>query len=342
MSTVIRSPNWIGDGIMSLPAIRAYKSLFPDERLAVLAKGYLADIYLNIPGIDEVIPIPDRWSLRSYFSRLRELRKKRFSRGILFTNSFSSALFFRLAGVPRLAGYGRDLRGWLLHDPVPGPGRYTHHQYYYLGIVGHLAATKISAASPAALVVTAAEREWADRWLAEQGIRPGTPLLAVAPAAAYGSAKAWPPARFREVIRRWGEGHPGAAVLLLGAAGEKPGVAAIADSLPGRVFNLAGSLSLRRSISVLSRCRLFIGNDSGLMHIAAALGVPLVAVFGPTEPGRTAPLADRFRLLHRGADCVPCRRRRCPTDHRCMTAIGADDVLAAAGELWADGPPGTP
>ncbi len=337
MSTVIRSPNWIGDGVMSLPAIRAYKDRFPGERLAVLAKGYLADIYLNIPEIDEIIPIPDRWSARAYFSCVRELRKKRFSRGILFTNSFSSALFFRLAGVPHSAGYGRDLRGGLLHERVPAPGPYAHHQDYYLGIVGHLAGDEIRGAFPATLVVTAAERERADRWLAEQGIRPGTPLLAVSPAAAYGSAKAWPPERFREVIRRWGESHPGAAVLLLGTAGERRGIAAVAAGLPGRVLNLAGSLSLRRSIAVLSRCRLFIGNDSGLMHIAAALGVPLVAVFGPTEPGRTAPLARRYRLLHRGADCAPCRRRRCPTDHRCMTAIGADEVLAAAGELWEDG-----
>lgn len=337
MSTVIRSPNWIGDGIMSLPAIRAYKNHFPGERLAVLAKGYLSDIYLNIPEIDEIIPIPDRWGARSYFSCLRELRKKRFDRGILFTNSFSSALFFRLAGILRLAGYDRDLRGGLLHDRVPAPRQVAHHQNYYLGIVGHLAGGGIRGTFPATLVVTAAEKERADRWLAEQGIPPGTPIMAVSPAAAYGSAKAWPPERFREVIRRWGESRPEVTVLLLGAAGERQGTAAIAAGLPGRVVNLAGSLSLRRSIAVLSRCRLFMGNDSGMMHIAAALGVPLVAVFGPTEPGRTAPLAERFRLLHRGAECAPCRRRRCPTDHRCMTAIGVEDVLAAAGELWGDG-----
>ena len=339
MSTVIRSPNWIGDGIMSLPAIRAYKNHFPDEHLAVLAKDYLADIYQHIPEIDEIIPLPDRWSMRSYFSCLRELRKKRFNRGILFTNSFSSALFFRLSGIARLAGYGRDLRGWLLHDRVPAPGHYAHHQYYYLGIVDHLAGRTTGGACSASLVVAADEKEWADRRLAELGIRPATPILAVSPAAAYGSAKAWPPERFREVIRRWGESHPGAAVLLLGTAGEGPGIAAIAAGLTGRIVNLAGNLSLRRSIAVLSRCRLFIGNDSGMMHVAAALGVPLVAVFGPTEPGRTAPLAGRFRLLHHGADCAPCRRRRCPTDHRCMTAIGVDEVLAAAGGLWDKGSP---
>jgi heptosyltransferase-2 len=337
MSTVIRSPNWIGDGIISLPAIRAYKNHFPNERLAVLAKRYLADIFLNIPEIDEIIPIPDRWTFRSYFSSWRELREKHFDRGILFTNSFSSALFFRLAGIARLAGYSRDGRTGLLHDRVPRPGRLTHHQDYYLHIVDHLAGEKTGRSYPATLVVTAAEREWADKWLAELGIAPGTPILALSPAAAYGSAKAWPPERFREVIRSWGKSHPGAAVLLLGAGGEKEVIAAMAGGMPGCVLNLAGLLSLRRSIAVLSRCKLFIGNDSGMMHIAAALHVPLAAIFGPTEPDRTAPLADRFRLLHHGADCAPCRRRRCPTDHRCMTAIGVDEVLAAATELWEDG-----
>jgi heptosyltransferase-2 len=339
MSTVIRSPNWIGDGIMSLPAIRAYKNRFPGERLAVLAKSYLADIYLNIPEIDEIIPIPARWSVRSYFSGLRRLRAKHFDRGILFTNSFSSALFFRLAGIARLAGYARDGRGWLLRDRVPGPVHYAHHQDYYRRIVDHLAGEGSGRSFAATLAVSAAEREWADHWLAGQGIRPGTRILAVSPAAAYGSAKAWPPERFREFIRLWGKEHPNAVVLLLGTAGERERIAAMADGLPGNVINLAGSLSLRRAIAVLSRCRLFIGNDSGMMHIAAALGIPLAALFGPTEPGRTAPLASRFRLLHHGADCAPCRRRRCPTDHRCMTAITVDEVLAAAADLWQEGMP---
>jgi heptosyltransferase II len=334
MSTVIRSPNWIGDGIMSLPAIRACKDLFPAEHLAVVAKGYLADIFLNIPEIDEIIPLPDRWTARTFCSALKPLRRRRFDRGILFTNSFSSALFFRLAGIGTSSGYARDGRGALLQDKVPVAGDYGHHQEYYLRIVEHLAGKKIARTFPASLVVSATEKDWAAGWLRELGIAGDRPLLAVSPTAAYGSAKAWPPGRFREIIRLWQEDHPGSAVLLLGGPAERHAIAALADGLPGSVHNLAGRLGLRRSIAVLALCRLFIGNDSGLMHIAAALGVPLVAVFGPTEPGRTAPLAERFLLLHRGADCAPCRHRSCPTDHRCMTAIGVADVLAAAKQLW--------
>jgi len=338
MSTVVRSPNWIGDGIMCLPALRAYKEQFPDERLAVVAKRYLADIYQDIPGIDEIIPIPDRWTVRSYLSALRRLRSERFDRGVLFTNSFSSALLFRLGGIKPCAGYSRDGRGWLLQERIPRLAGGEHHQYYYLKIVEHLSGKKMDGDFPARLAVSSAEREWAADWLSGQGIRPGTPLLAVSPTAAFGSAKAWAPERFREVIRRWGDGHADAAVLLLGGAGERERIAAVADGLPGSVVNLAGRLTLRQSIAVMSLCRLFIGNDSGLMHVAAALGVPMAVVFGPTEPDRTAPLSDRYRLLQHPADCAPCRHRDCPTDHRCMTAVGVDEVLAAATELW---PPGS-
>ncbi len=334
MNTVIRSPNWIGDGIMSLPAIRAYKKYFPHDRLAVAARRYLADIFLNIPQIDEIVPIPDRWTASTYASALRQMRGRRFQRGVLFTNSFASALFFRLAGIRDCRGYDRDGRGWLLRDRIPFIPSAEHHQFYYLNLVEHLAGEKIDSAFPADLVVSSAESAWAANWLVERGLVEGQPLLAVAAAAAYGSAKAWLPERFRQVIAAWHETHPDCAVLLLGGPAEKDGIAAMAAGLPGPILDLAGRLTLRQTIAILARCRLFIGNDSGLMHIAAALAVPLVAVFGPTEPGKTAPLGRDYRLLHRGADCAPCRRRECPTDHRCMSAIGADQVLAAAGELW--------
>jgi len=333
MSTVIRSPNWIGDGVMCLPAIRAWKNLFPAERLAVAARRYLADIFQNIPEIDEVIALPQG---HAGLAGAGALREKRFGRGILFTNSFSSALLFRLAGIHSLAGYASDGRGWMLSDKVARADDAAHHQFYYLNIVERLAGHKAGGAFPANLVVTRMESEQAGAWLQELGIAPDRPLLALAPTAAYGSAKAWLPARFRAFVQAWTGSHADAAVLLFGAASERAAIAELAAGLPGTIRNLAGSLDLRRAIAVLSRCRLFVGNDSGLMHVAAALSVPLVAVFGPTEPGRTAPLAARFRLLHHGADCAPCRHRECPSDRRCMAAVSVAEVLAAADELWAE------
>lgn len=338
MSAVIRSPNWIGDGIMCLPALRAFKQAFPGERLAVAARGSLADLFAYVPEIDEILPLPERWAPGSFARTARRLRRGGFSRGVLFTNSFSSALFFRAAGIRSLAGYPRDGRSFLLRQRVPLPAGPEHHQRYYLRIVEHLAGRPIASPPPATLAVGAREREEAGRWLSGQGVSPLDPLLAVAPAAAFGGAKAWLPERFREFIRLWLQARPQTSVLLLGSPAERGRAGAVGAGLGGPVYNLAGRLRLREAIAVLSRCRLFVGNDSGLMHVAAALSVPLVAVFGPTEPGRTAPLAARFRLLHHGADCAPCRRRECPGDHRCMRAVEVGEVLAAAAELWEAAP----
>jgi heptosyltransferase-2 len=334
MNTVIRSPNWIGDGIMALPAVRAFKEYFPADNLTVVAKHYLADIFLNIAEIDHIIAIPDRWSMSSYAASLNQIRARRFGRGILFTNSISSALLFRLAGIRSLSGYDRDARGWLLGDGIPLGGDRRHHQFYYLKIIEHLAKQKISRPFSPALVVSDAEKSLAAGMVSGLGISAGADLLAVAPAAAYGSAKTWLPERYRDVLLAWQESHPASEIVLFGSQGEKSKIDSIAAGMPGRVHNLAGRLTLRQTIILLAHCRLVICNDSGLMHITSSLNIPLLAIFGPTVSGKTAPLGQPYRLLYHGADCAPCRHRECPTDHRCMTAITCSDVLAAAEELW--------
>jgi len=158
--------------------------------------------------------------------------------------------------------------------------------------------------------------------------------VAIAPAAAYGSAKTWLPERFREVIMAWQRLHPEAEIILLGTTDEKDRIERIASGLPGRVHPLAGRLTLRQTIIILAKCRLAVCNDSGLMHIAASLKVPLLAIFGPTRSETSSPLGEPHRLLFHGADCAPCRYRECPTDHRCMTSISSSEVLAAAEALW--------
>ncbi|MBN2399778.1 MAG: lipopolysaccharide heptosyltransferase II [Candidatus Aminicenantes bacterium] len=334
MNTVIRSPNWIGDGIMALPAIRAFKEFFPADRLTIVAKHYLADIFLNISEIDHVIDIPDRWSAPAYLAHVIHIKDMHFERGILFTNSFSSALFFRLAGIHSLSGYDRDARGWLLMDKIPNRTDNQHHQFYYLRIIEHLAGQKIAHPFPSDLIVDDAEKSRARNLLSGLGIASGRDLLAIAPAAAYGDAKTWLPERFREVIMAWQASYPEADILLLGSQGEKNKIERILASLPGRIHNLAGRLTLRETIIILAHCRLVICNDSGLMHVASSLNVPLLAIFGPTDSTQTSPLGNNFRLLHHGADCAPCRHRECPTDHRCMAAISSNEVLTAAEALW--------
>jgi heptosyltransferase-2 len=205
-----------------------------------------------------------------------------------------------------------------------------HHQQYYLKIVERLSGRKIAKDFSAGLVISAMEKNQSDRMLSDLGISPNRLLLALAPVAAYGSAKAWLPERFREVIIGLQAAHPASEILLLGGPGEKEKNNALAAGLSGRIHILSGRLSLRQAIIILSRCRLVICNDSGLMHIAASLGTTLLAIFGPTEPQKTAPLASNFRLIHHPSDCAPCKHRECPTDHRCLTAVTSDEVLAAA------------
>jgi len=334
MNTVIRAPNWIGDGIMSLPALRAFKEFFPADKLTLCVKHYLADLFLNVAEIDEIMAIPDRWTAGSYLDHLRRFREKRFERGILFTNSFSSALFFRLARMDNLSGYDRDGRGWLLAGKTPSRDDREHHQFHYLRIIEHLAGQKTTRPFSAGLVLSAEEKSRATGIMSGMGINAGHERMAIAPAAAYGSAKTWLPERFQAVIRAWQESHPAIEILLLGSPGEKEKVNAIAEGLPGSVHDLAGRLSLRETIILIASCRLVICNDSGLMHIASSLGIPLLAIFGPTEHQKTPPLAGPCRLLYHGADCAPCRYRECPSDHRCMTAVTSAEVLAAAEALW--------
>jgi heptosyltransferase-2 len=201
-------------------------------------------------------------------------------------------------------------------------------------IIEHLVKQKIARPFHADLVISAAEKSRVAGMMPEQGITAGSDLMAIAPAAAYGSAKCWLPERFREVIIGWQESHPTIEILLLGSPGEKEKIDGIAAGLSGRIHNLAGRLTLRQTILILANCRLVICNDSGLMHIASSLKIPLLAIFGPTETHKTFPLSEPTRLLYHGADCAPCRHRECPTDHRCMTAVTSAEVLAAAEELW--------
>jgi heptosyltransferase-2 len=334
MNTIIRSPNWIGDGIMAMPAIRAFKEYFPADNLTLVVKHYLADIFLNIAEIDQIIAIPDHWSAYGYSESLKQIRAMRFARGILFTNSFSSAMFFRLAGIRPLSGYDRDARGWLLEDRIPCADDSQHHQFHYLKIIEHLAGKKISRLFPASLVISDSEKSQATGLLSRLGITPGTDLLAVAPAAAYGSAKTWLPERFREFLLAWQQSHPATEILLLGTQSEKIKIDEIAAGLPGSIHNLAGRLTLRQTVIILSNCRLVVCNDSGIMHITSSLNIPVLAIFGSTSIAKTSPLGGPYRLLYHGADCAPCRHRECPTDHRCMTAVTSDEVLAAAEALW--------
>ena len=368
MDIVIRSPNWIGDAVMCLPAIRALKDNYPGANIYMAAKQNLCAVYKNITEINEIIPIPDDIDFKSGFKVAKQLRKYRFDNGILFTNSFHSAFLFKLAGIKKLTGCAKDLRGWLLYKKIKFPRDNRHHIYFYLDLARAFIQTQDAWRVPGKgkvhpdahpgtdwrgesylhrdyshqLVITDGEREKISAALRTLGVDLSKTLVGISSSAAYGSAKEWPPERFRELIPRLQqEKSPGSLeILLFGSAKEREKISQIAAGTAGgdgiRLHNLAGQLSLRQTIEAISICRLFIGNDSGLMHIASGLNLPLIALFGPTQPHKTGPLNKNSRVLHHPVACAPCLYRDCPLNHdnhACMKTITVDEVVAASRQL---------
>ncbi len=359
---MVRSPNWIGDCIMCLPALRFLAFRWPGANVYLAAKKSLCPIYENIPHIAGIIPLPDNFDFKSMFTTAHRLGSYGFDYGILFANSFQSALLFKLAGIKKLIGCGKDMRGWMLSEKIKFHRDNNHQIFFYLDIITHFlkfVAKTAEGSFPGSegfladganssgmeLIISRSERESLSAVLSGLGIDGRLPLVGISPFAAFGSAKEWPPERFSELIRRLREIPPltGAEILLFGSPQEKEKLSLIMKSADtGGIHNLAGKSTLRQSLVTLSSCCLFIGNDSGLMHAASALKVPLVALFGPTPLQKSRPLPENARTLHHPVKCAPCRHRVCPLDHdnhACMKAITVEEVLETAVSLLRQYPP---
>jgi heptosyltransferase-2 len=340
---------------MALPAIRALKNNFPDANLHLAAKQYLGDLFANIDEINNMITIPDTINLTNTFKAAGKLRKYRFDWGLLFTNSFSSAVLFKLGGIKRLVGYVKDMRGFLLQKKLKFPRDDRHHIHFYLDLVRALPGEEkgqkqeITPGDSNRLVITDEERENTAAVLVSLGIDPANKtVIGISPSAAYGSAKAWLPGRFSAVIKQFLQKKPSPipepVFLLFGSSKEREEISRIADAAArerdNNVYNLAGQLSLRQAIAAISFCHLFVSNDSGLMHIASSLDIPLIALFGPTQPHKTGPLNEKTKVIHYPAACqyAPCLHRECPLDHPCMKAITVDEVVETMVSLLSSSP----
>jgi heptosyltransferase-2 len=252
---------------------------------------------------------------------------------LLFQNAFGAAWFAWRAGIPQRIGYARDGRSLLLTKavPVPKPGEIPlHEQYYYLELLRRAGwLDSLPNESFIRLNVPEENRERAAEFLLSAGVRPDGFRIAIGAGASYGSAKCWPPDRFAELANRL-QGRAGAEVILFGTSTEAAVSSAIAAGMHRPPIDLTGKTTINDLPALLSQCHLFIGNDSGAMHVAAAVGLPVVAVFGPTDPFGTSPVTPRCSIVQEKPYCSPCFLRRCPTDHRCMTRVTPDAVEAAA------------
>ncbi len=335
MKILIRATNWVGDAILALPALRAVRKRFPDAEIAIVARPYVADIYRDQEICNQLIPYDPKGLHAGFFGRERlaaELRAQKFDVALLLQNAFDAAWLAWRSNIPERIGYARDARSFLLTKAVPLPRQGeipAHEKFYYLELLRRAGwLDSLQDETFIGLHVPEAKRRSADEFLCKLGARQGAPRIAIGAGASYGSAKCWPPSRFAEVANRL-QSEADADVILLGTAAEANVSTAISAEMHQPPIDLTGKTAIADLPALLSQCYLFIGNDSGAMHVAAAVGLPVVAVFGPTDPLGTSPVTHRCSIVQQKPYCSPCFLRRCPTDHRCMTAITAGMVEAA-------------
>ena len=327
---LVRATNWLGDAVMSLPAIRAIRGVFPHAHLAVVARPWVADLYARERAIDRVIPYPALKGLGARREFAARLRLERFDGAILLQNAFDAALMAWLAGIPERIGYRRDGRGRLLTRAiaVPEAGDIPRHErFYYLELLRRAGMIeRFPAAEEIRLDGAADARAAGLERLRGMGIE--GPVVGISPGAAYGNAKRWLPERFAEAAAQLEM-----PAVIFGSEGESGLCGEVAGALQRAskdARNLAGRTTLREFIELAAACRVFLTNDSGAMHVAGALGVPTVTVFGATDDSTTGPTGAFARVVREHAECSPCLLRECPIDHRCMTRVTSERVAATA------------
>jgi heptosyltransferase-2 len=335
MKILIRATNWVGDAILALPALNAVRSKFPDAHISILARSYVADLYRGQGISDDLIPYDPKGDHRGGSGRkqlISALRSQRFDVALLLQNAFEAAWLAWRAQIPQRIGYARDGRSFLLTKPIAVPklGEVpAHEKFYYLELLRRAGwLDSFPQVDRISLQVSESARHHAAETLLEAGARPHARRVAIGAGASYGSAKCWPPERFAEWANRF-LAQNDADVLLFGTSAEAPVSNAIIANMHRKPIDLIGKTAIADLPALLSQCHLFLGNDSGAMHVAAAVGLPVIAIFGPTDPFGTAPVTPRCTIIQDKPYCSPCFLRRCPTDHRCMKRVTPEMVEAA-------------
>jgi heptosyltransferase-2 len=321
-AVLVVAPNWLGDAVMALPAIADVRQHFAPARLVVAARSSIADLFTLVPAVDSLVSADPAG-----------VRQAGASTAILLPNSFASAWLVTRAGIPSRWGYAADLRSRLLTRAIRRPRTPLHQGAYYQYLVRELG-IETGPLEPSLAIPPAAVND-ARALLTARGWNGVTPLIVLAPGAAYGKAKQWIPSHVVRLVTDLARDRQ-ATCALVGSRGDAATTAAIRAAVPGdcrsRILDLAGATTLPVLAAVLSLSRTCVANDSGAMHLAAAAGVPVVATFGSTNEHATSPLAragTRTEVLTHRVWCRPCMLRECPIDHRCMTGIEPRQVLEA-------------
>ncbi len=339
---LIRGTNWVGDAVISIPAMKEIRRLFPGAHISLLVRPWVRDIYSAAEFVDEILEY-DRdgvhRGLSGFFRLIADLRRRRFDLAILLQNAFGAALIARCAGIPGRIGYARDGRSPLLTHacPIDPAVRRVHQAYYYLGILSGMGwledrLWENRGYTPSIGVrVRESDRLAAVKLLRAAGVREKEMIVGLNPGAFYGEAKRWFPDRYAAVADALAQQY-GARIVLFGSPVDLPVARAVASNMKQAPVLLAGRTTLGGLMGLIRECSLLITNDSGPMHLAAAMDVPQLAIFGSTSDTATGPLSRYATVLKHPVECNPCFLRKCPTDFRCMEGVSVAQVLEAARE----------
>jgi heptosyltransferase II len=333
---VIRGTNWVGDAVMTVPALRELRRLFPDAHLTLATRSWAQELFADADFIDDLL-VNDRRGLGAVRAQVHEWKSRKFDLAVLFQNAFEAALIPALARIPLRIGYATERRGFLLTHALPLPDwRSSKHEvFYYLNIVAGLerlikgGERKLDDYEPESqLTISESRRASAVNMLVRHGVDGERKLIALCPGSINSRAKRWPAQSFAALGDLLIDRH--AQVLLIGSPEELDVSLEVARSMRHEPIMLTGKTNLSQAIEVLDTVDLLITNDTGPAHIAAALGRPTLVIFGPTNPLTTRPFAANSEIVRHPPECAPCMLRDCPIDHRCMTAISPAEVFARA------------
>jgi len=322
---LIRSTNWIGDAIITTPAVRTIRRNFPNAKISILALPWVADVFAASPHVDEVILYQkkkEHSGMAGMWKLAGLLAEQRFDLAILLQNAISAAILTKLAGIPARAGYTTDGRALLLTNGVKlrREVKKIHQVNYYQEMLRGLGL--VCGSNELFLQLPEPDIAWARAQAG--GLGPG-PLVGLNPGAAYGPAKRWPAGYFKQLatlLRR----ELRATMVVFGTGADAEAAREIEQGAPGHVVDLAGKTSLAQAMAMIGVCDVFVTNDSGLMHVSAALGVPTLAIFGSTDHVATGPRGSKTRIIRHETECSPCLKPECPTDFRCMLSIEPEEV----------------
>jgi len=326
---MIRSTNWIGDAIMTTPAIRAIRTNFPHAHITLLAKPWVVPVFQSSPHIDQIM-IYDahgcHTGLKGMAQLVKDIRNQHFDTAILLQNAIEAAILSFLGGIEHRIGFDTDARGLLLTHAVPltKAVKKIHQTRYYVQMLESVGIKNSGLALE--LYIDVSDRISAFQFLKKLNTSPDFRWIGMNPSATYGTAKQWFPKRFAQLADRIAKNHH-AGILIFGGPKDKQLGEQVCEMMQTPGINLAGQTTLGMAMALIQQCKAFVTNDSGLMHIACALQTPLIAIFGSTNPITTGPIGINSHIVQVKAPCSPCLLTDCPKKHHlCMDAVSVDNV----------------